>query len=509
MTAISSTATVLSARILHRLYRDSVALMAIASATEKLDGVVRVGAVMATPANLGLLADSGMLPEGLQAVPDDLVFVVRGRDDQTVSDALDAAEASLTAVESTGNVTEQRPSTLPEGIAAAAQRDAANPANLVTISVPGTYAPIVAEQAIRRGLHVLCFSDNVSVADEVRLKTMAVERRLLMMGPDCGTAILDGVPLGFANVIRPGAIGIVAASGTGAQEVSRLLDLADDGVSQLIGVGGRDLSAEVNGLMTNLAIDYLVEDESTTVIVVVSKPPAPAVADSLLQRLAQIASSGKPTIACFLGLKDSDPADEGGVYVRGTLEGGALIAARLGGHPLTMTEPAAPTPQSGGGRILGLYTGGTLAAEAKVILKRAGVDAEILDLGDDEYTAGKPHPMIDPTVRADRIAAAGSDPTVGVILVDVVLGHGATADPATPVAAAATIARAAATADGRELTVIGSICGTDGDPQGLTRQREILQTAAIALSPTNASAARLALAYTSFGNSAGPNKEHA
>lgn len=144
-----------------------------------------------------------------------------------------------------------------------------------------------------------------------------------------------------------------------------------------------------------------------------------------------------------------------------------------------------------------------------MILKRAGVDAEILDLGDDEYTAGKPHPMIDPTVRANRIAAAGSDPNVGTILMDVVLCHGATADPATPVAAAVTTARAAATADGRELTFIGSVCGTDGDPQGLTRQREILQTAGIALCPTNASATRLALAYMSSDNSAGTNEEHA
>ncbi|HOW01870.1 MAG TPA: hypothetical protein PLY19_10460 [Rhodoglobus sp.] len=214
--------TVLSSRVLPHFYRDSVALMAIASTTEKRDGVVRVGAVMATPANLGILADSGMLPDGLTAAPDDLVFVVRGTDSEIVTAALDAAEAGLTAVDAGSATEEQRPGTIDEGVSVAALAE--RPANLVAISIAGTYAPVVAEQALRGGMHVLCFSDNVAVADEVRLKTLAVEKRLLMMGPDCGTAILDGVPLGFANAVARGSVGIVAASGTGAQEVSRLLD---------------------------------------------------------------------------------------------------------------------------------------------------------------------------------------------------------------------------------------------------------------------------------------------
>ena len=477
--------TVLSSRVLPHFYRDSVALMAIASRTEKRDGVVRVGAVMATPANLGILADSGMLPDGLTAAPDDLVFVVRGTDSEIVTAALDAAEAGLTAVDAGSATEEQRPGTIDEGVSVAALAE--HPANLVAISIAGTYAPIVAEQALRGGMHVLCFSDNVAVADEVRLKTLAVEKRLLMMGPDCGTAILDGVPLGFANAVARGSIGIVAASGTGAQEVSRLLDGAGAGVSQLIGVGGRDLSAEVGGLMANLALDFLIDDPDTTVIMMVSKPPAPEVADALLARLAGIAANGTPVVACFLGQDDSDTD---GVLVRGTLEGGALAAAGLAGHPFTVTEPEpvhAPP-----GRVLGLYTGGTLASESKIILKRGGVVAEIIDLGDDEYTAGKPHPMIDPESRAEKIAAAGSDATVGTILLDLVLGYGANTDPATPVATAVAQATAAAAADGRTLLVVGSVCGTAGDPQGLARQRGILTSAGVVLAETNAAAARLA-----------------
>jgi FdrA protein len=479
--------TILLSRVLPHFYRDSVALMAIASLTEKREGIVRVGAVMATPSNLGILAESDMLPDGLTAAPDDLIFVVRGTDIVTVTDALDAAEAALTAVDQGSSTDEQRPGTIREGMAVAT--GAERPANLATLSIAGTYAPIAAEQALREGLHVLCFSDNVDIADELRLKRLAIEKRLLMMGPDCGTAIIDGVPLGFANVVARGSVGIVAASGTGAQEVSRLLDSAGAGVSQLIGVGGRDLSADIGGLMANLALDFLVEDATTTVILVVSKPPATEVATALLARLATIAAGGTPVVACFLGQEDSD---RDGVVVRGTLEGGALAAAALAGHPFTVAELDVHTAPPG--RILGLYTGGTLASESKIILKRAGVEAEIIDLGDDEFTAGKPHPMIDPESRAQRIAAAGADETVGTILLDLVLGYGANLDPAGPVAAAVTEARAAARAQGRDVVVVGSVCGTASDPQGLARQRGILTAAGVIVAETNASAARLVAA---------------
>lgn len=488
------TATVLDTRVLHHFYRDSVALMAIASTTEKREGIVRVGAVMATPANLAILADSDMLPEGLDATPDDLVFVVRGTSDEAVLDALDAAEAGLTTVENLTEMAEQKPGTIREGIAAATDADADSPANLVAISIAGTYAPILAEQAIKDGLHVFCFSDNVSLDDELRLKQLAVERRVLLMGPDCGTAIIDGTPLGFANIVTRGTVGIAAASGTGAQEVSRLLDLAGAGVSQLIGLGGRDLSEQIGGTMTGLALDLLEADEGTEVIMVVSKPPARAVAETLLARLADIAVRGKPTVACFLGLEDSDPDAAGhGVTARGTLEGGAIAAARLSAHDLTVTDLEATSPPPPG-RVLGLYTGGTLASEAKILLGRAGVEYEILDLGDDEYTAGRPHPMIDPAARAERIVAAGNDATVGTVLLDVVLGHGASPDPAGPVAAAVREARSSAEGAGRTIEFVAAVCGTMGDPQGLERQRGILRDAGVILAETNASAVRFVAA---------------
>lgn len=474
----------LQAKVFPRLYRDSVALMALASTVEKRAGVVRAGAVMATPSNLEILGRSGMLPPDLGAAPDDLVLVVRADDEQTATEALEAAVTGLTATEQSGGpAVEVAPQTVREGLAADSE------ATLATVSTPGAYAPAVVEQALRRGLHVFCFSDNVPLHDEVRLKRLAVERRRLLMGPDCGTAVLDGVPLGFANVVRPGPVAVVAASGTGAQEVSCLLDAAGTGISQLIGVGGRDLSAAVGGLMTDLALDLIAEDDASEIVVVVSKPPSAEVADRLLARLAGL---GKPVVACLLGAEDAD----GPVVVRGTLEGGAVAAAALAGTPLAPADPAddedGSAPLAGG--VLGLYTGGTLASEAKVLLGRAGVPAEVLDLGDDQYTAGRPHPMIDPSARADRVRDAGTRPDVGLVLVDLVLGHGASPDPATPLADAVRAARAAAAADGRELVVVGSVCGTAGDPQDIDAQRRILRDAGVVLHPSNAAAARDAVA---------------
>lgn len=483
------TATALVFRTFQRFYRDSVALMAIASTTEHLDGIMRVGAVMATPANLRLLAESDMLPDDLDAAPDDLLIVVRGETSEAAEAALAEAERALTTVETSTERAERKPETLREGIAAARERDPERPANLVAISVAGTYAPVIAEQAIREGLHILCFSDNVPLEDEVRLKRLAIERGVLLMGPDCGTAILDGVPLGFANVVRRGPVGIVAASGTGAQEVSRLLDLAGTGVSQLIGVGGRDLSEPIGGIMTEFALDLLESDEETTVIIVVSKPPDPVVADRLLVRLRRLAARGTPVVACFLGLDDHD---DDSVLVRGTLESGAIAAAEAAGAALTITTPTA-TASVAGDRVLGLYTGGTLASEAALILERGGLTAEILDLGDDEYTAGRPHPMIDPSARAERIVATGDDPRIGVVLLDLVLGYGAAADPAAPVVEAIADARERARLAGRDLVFIGSVCGTDGDPQGRARQAADLERAGVLLAQTNAAAARLAV----------------
>ena len=480
----------LSHKVFPGLYRDSVALMSLAREIEGMDGVIRVGAMMATPANQTILARSDMLPDGVAAAPDDLIIAVRADTGEHASSALEAAATGLTSVDETGARREEtRPATIDEALAVF-------DAQLVTVSTPGAYAPMVIERALRRGLHVFCFSDNVPVADERRLKEMAVAARLLMMGPDCGTAIIDGQPLGFANVVERGSVGVVAASGTGAQEVACLLDRAGVGISHIIGVGGHDLSRDVGGLMTHLALDMLQDDPATGTILVVSKPPSPDVAASLLDRLA---SSRTPVVACLLGLDDA----EAPVPVRGTLEGAAIAVAERAGQQVPIGDEM-PTRFAGAAsgspsKVLGLYTGGTLASEAAVVLGRAGVDAEIVDLGDDEYTRGRPHPMIDPSARAEKVAAVGADAQIGVLVVDCVLGHGACADPATPLAVAAATAIARARAEGRALHVFGSVTGTGRDPQGLERQQAILADVGIVVFPSNAAAARAAAQYVTGG----------
>jgi FdrA protein len=476
------TSDYLGHRIFPRLYRDSVALMALASSLEKRDGVKKAGAVMATPGNLEIVSRSDMLPEELNAAPDDLLVVARG-DRAAVEDALASAEDGLDSRDdSTTGVVEARPKTITQGLE---RLDA----TIATVSTPGTYAPIVIEQALRAGLHVMCFSDNVSVADEIRLKQMAVERRRLMMGPDCGTAIIDGAPLGFANVVRRGSVAIVAASGTGAQEVSCLLDRAGVGVSQLIGVGGRDLSEEVDGAMTLFALDLIEEDDETSAVVLVSKPPAKAVADKVLGRLAALKV---PAVACMLGAEDTD----GDVPVRGTLEAAALTAVDLVGGSLAIDDPTTAVDQTVAPGILGLYTGGTLAGEAKVILKRAGRTPEVLDLGGDEYTAGRPHPMIEPDLRTEHILRAADRDDIGVVLLDIVLGFGSHADPAGVVAQAVNAAREVARTRGRSLRFLGSVTGTEADPQGFAGQVATAIGAGIEIFPCNASAARAAIRLT-------------
>lgn len=471
------------ARVFPRLYRDSVALMALAASLERIEGAEQVGVVMATPANLDILAASGMVPPDLDAHPNDLLVSVRAGSEQVAEQVFAAAEAGLQSREESRDDDQTvLAATLDEGLA---EMDA----SVVAISTPGTHAPVVAEQALRRGLHVFCFSDNVDVADEVALKRLAVGNGLLMMGPDCGTAVLDGRPLGFANVLPAGSVGMVAASGTGAQEIGCLLASTGIGVSQLIGVGGRDLSNEVGGLMTLQALDVVAADPATELLLVVSKPPAPDVADAVLRAMG---GQGLPAVACFVGARDEQ--HDSGVTVCGSLEGAAATVASMLGRRLPIDGPAPRVippsviaPPLGG--VVGLYTGGTLAAEAHALLAAGGVDADIVDLGDDRWTAGRPHPMIRPELRTDHILALAERDDISTVLVDCVLGHGSHPDPAGVLADAVTDLTSR-----RPLLVLASVTGTMGDPQGLAAQRRRLEDAGIIVHGSNAGAVRTALA---------------
>jgi FdrA protein len=492
-------------------YFDSVFLMRISQELEGLPGVSQAIVAMGTPSNTDSLRRVGFALEesAKRILPGDLMIAIDAQSQEAFDAASERLENLLAGTTEDGEAAADRPSTLREAL----EIDPA--ANVALISVPGEYAAREARQALRQGLHVMLFSDNVSVEDEIALKDEAIERGLLMMGPDCGTAILNGVPLGFANACRRGTVGIVGASGTGIQEISSLAHRMGGGISQAIGTGGRDLSRAVGAAMTRFGIRALGADDATKVIVVVSKAPAVCVIPDLLETLA---STGKPSVVQFVGFDPSkaDPAwlDSPSRFAV-TLEEATSFACDEGGYDPEVPQTIPIEPPTIDGNILGLYCGGTLCQEAWTLLDQAGVDAVsnvafecsgkkvrpdahvaghvLWDLGDDVFTVGRPHPMIEPALRDERVAKAGEDPRVELILVDCVIGYGAHADPARSLAEAARSAMEAAKADGRTLAVLASVTGTDLDPQGYAAQRKKLGSAGIFVAESNAAAVRMAI----------------
>jgi succinyl-CoA synthetase alpha subunit len=500
-------------------YHDSVSLMLVARELTGLPGVQDAAVVMGTEANKSLLEQSGLLsPEAQAATPNDLVIAVRieGSGDGVLAEA----EKLLTKKQSAEGGAEFRPKTI---------RGAVNTrpdANVAIISVAGRYAADEAWEALRRGLHVLLFSDNVSLDDEIALKTYARDHGLLLMGPGAGTAILNGVALAFANVIPSGPVGIVSAAGTGLQEVSTLLAKNNVGITQGIGTGGRDLKKEVGGIMFLEGLKALQADPATKVIVLVSKPPASDVAKKVIDQVLQ---SDKPTVVCLLGGEARPLVEAPHVYFTTTLQEAALTGARLAGADIPVAKEIIAgeiaqikaQAQSLRARLIstqkylrGLFSGGTLCYEAQVIWRdefeatvysNAPLSPEeqmadstrseghaTVDLGEEEFTIGRPHPMIDNDLRIRRILQEARDSEVGVLMLDVVIGYGAHDDPAAELAPVLKQARKIAAEDGRELVVIASVTGTEQDPQGLTRTSEMLAAAGVVVLKSNAAAARLA-----------------
>ncbi|HKA84938.1 MAG TPA: hypothetical protein VKD21_13795 [Acidimicrobiales bacterium] len=476
-------------------YHDSVTLMRASAAAQDIPGVETVIAAMGTDLNRALLVQAGF-PDP-EATADDLVVAVSADGPATAEEAVAAIERHL-AGRGAGAVGGGHQPPAPRTVESAAAR--APDAGVVVVSVPGPHAYVEAAAALRAGRHVMVFSDGVDVGAEVALKREATTAGRLVMGPDCGTAILDGVGLGFANVVVPGAVALVAASGTGAQQLCCLLDGAGIGVRHVIGVGGRDLTSAVGGVSTLAALAALDDDPAVEVIGLVSKPPDPEVAEAVM---AAAEGCRTPVVAALVG-----PG-------RPTLtDAAAEIARALGAaapDPQWWRPPAGPGPARPG-PVLGLFSGGTNAAEALVVLEErlgpvvsnvhhdparrigpfdsAGGAHAVLDLGDDALTAGRPHPMIDPAAVADRVRSGGAGAAAGpgVLLLDVVLGHGAHPDPASVLAPAL----ADATATGAAAVAV--LVGTHGDPQGLDRQAHALVGAGAIVHRSNAHAAAEAAA---------------
>ncbi|MGI5486956.1 FdrA family protein [Microtetraspora malaysiensis] len=444
------------------VYHDSVSLMRVSQALAALPGVSVAIVAMATELNVGLAREAGFAVPA--ATPGDLLVAIRASSEDAVREAAAELERRLAAREAAGAARrEDRP---PRTTRSAARAAGAGGATVALVSVPGEYAFLEALDAVEAGLSVMIFSDNVPVEQEILLKDRAREKGVLVMGPDCGTAVIGGAGLGFANVLRPGPVGVVAASGTGAQQVTSLLDLAGVGVSHLLGVGGRDLSAEVGGRSAIQALRALDADPATELILLVSKPPAPEAAGAVRDL-----GLGTELVTALLGPGRDDLT----TAVEKVL--GAL-GREVPVWPCWPAPSGAPgTPGSEcRGPLRGLYSGGTLCAEAAVI---AG-SGEFTDFGDDAYTRGRAHPMIDPTLRLEALDAVES----GVVLLDVVLGHGADPDPS------ARLAPAVARACGRGVAVVVALVGTDGDPQGLRAQAARLNEAGAAVFTSNAAAAR-------------------
>jgi FdrA protein len=452
-------------------YADSVTLLQVSRAVQGLDGVLAAQVAMATALNIEVLTEMGFEVPA-EATTNDMVVALRLTDTEALTAALAGVDQALRDANRRPDEgsTELAP---PRSTRSALRRSAGNLGRdaVVVVSVPGPSALVEAMDAVDAGRDVMVFSDNVPVEQEVALKRAASERGVLVMGPDCGTAVVGGLGLGFANVVSPGPVGIVAASGTGCQQLLALLDHAGVGVTSAYGVGGRDLSSEVRGASTREALRRLDEDPGVELIVVISKPPAPEVAAEIEEYAASLST---PVEFALLGPGKPD------------LTAAAEAVLRSLGHDVP-TWPVTGTAGPGTGVVRGLFVGGTLKSEAQLIAQETaapGGGHTFVDFGDDEYTSGRAHPMIDPSLRLEHLARAAADPATGVLLLDVVLGHGAEPDPA------ALLAPALA---GVSQPVVIAVVGTDGDPQGRDRQVTALVAAGAEVHLSNAGATRRAL----------------
>jgi len=461
-----------------------------------------------------------MLTADVQAATaNDLVIAVKADDDASADKALGNVEALFAKKAAEDENSDFRPKTIRGALSSYPE------ANIAVISVAGRYAADEAWEALTRGLHVLLFSDNVSLEDEIALKKYARDHGLLLMGPGAGTAIINNIALGFANVIPAGNVGIVSAAGTGLQEVSTLVAKSGLGITQGIGTGGRDLKKEVGGIMMLEGLKALQQDSATEVITLVSKPPAPEVVDMIM---SQVQESKKPTVVCFMGGDLSRVAEVETAIPAATLQEGGLMAAKAAGaaigdiKEMIAEETACLKAQAVRLKsdlkpeqkyLRGLFSGGTLCYEAQVIWRKMLTDPvysnaplpgepgledstksqqhTTVDLGEEEFTVGRPHPMIDNDLRIRRMLQEAADPEVAVIILDVVIGYGAHMDPAAELGAAVEQARQLASNDGRTLHFVASVTGTEQDPQGLKHTIKTLKQAGVIVCDSNAAAARL------------------
>jgi succinyl-CoA synthetase alpha subunit len=510
-------------------YRDSVMLMRISKELEELEGVEKASAMMGTDNNKQMLKDAGLYTdEAIKAGPNDLIIVVDAVSEVLADQALSKVDELLAVKrEEKGEITYK---TLSSALSAMPD------ANFVIISTPGEFAAREAMRGLNAGKHVMIFSDAVPLQEEVELKKIAYSKKLLLLGPGAGTSIIDGVGLGFANVVKRGPIGVVGAAGTGIQEVTRLIDV-ESGITHALGVGGRDLSLEVGGLGTLGALRFLAADPETKVILIVAKAPTTSVAEIVLKAAEE---TRKPVVACLLGASRTLVTRHGATYAATLADAAAKAVALVQGKKPKEVAFTAPRKwieaivkretenfAENQKYIRGLFSGGTLCTEAMLILRELVGDVysnipldprlklpstdrsehhTCIDMGTEEFTRGVPHPMIFFKPRCERLLREAKDREVAVVLLDVVLGYGANPDPAGELAGAIAEAKKRMEKSNGYLSIVASVCGTAHDPQGFEVQKKKLEDVGVVVMPSNAEAARIAALIATRGKVGGKLK---
>jgi FdrA protein len=492
-------------------YYDSVFLMGVNKRLSDTAGVQQTAVLMGSENNKELLADIGIHDALIDAAqPNDLIVAVIADSQQIVDKVLGDLDLALQAMTQSAPVSVWR--TFEDGLAQKPH------ANLVVVSIPGEYAAREARKAIEAGLNVFIFSSNVTIEEERALKRSASLKKLLVMGPDCGTSLIGGVGIGFANAVRQGAIGVIGASGTGLQEFTSQVHNAGLGISHAIGTGTHDVSDEIGGVTTFAALDALEADANTQVIAFVSKPPGKHVLARLLERLQK---SQKPIVCCFLGA-DRMPTTSNRLHFAATIDEAVLQSIQVIGSKAARLELSL-TPEelawcereqdewsSEQKYLRGIFAGGTFCYQSQQILRDAGVEVysnapldagftldhpdqsrahTLVDMGDEYYTLGKPHPMIDGSLRKERILAESLDPQVAVLFLDFILGYNASLDPVGELLDVIIQSKQAVKERGARLTVVASVCGTEDDPQDLNLQTGMLREQGVIVFNSNARAA--------------------
>lgn len=485
------------------LYYDSVKLMLVTNEISTVEGVNNASVVMGTDLNKDNLAGTGLLTEEAKSAgPSDLIIGIEADNEESITSALKILDQSLNATVEGQSNNEYKPRTLSRGM------EMAPKANVCIISIPGEYAAAEAREALEAGLHVMMFSDNVAIKDELELKKLAESKDLLLMGPDCGTALINGAPLCFANKVRKGSIGIVGASGTGSQEVMTLVHKLGGGISQLIGTGGRDLKEEIGGIMTIMGLRALEEDDNTKVITLVSKPPADKVVDKIIKVIKD--EIKKPVVLNFLGKQFEQEQDEN-IYFASNLKDAATISLKVaGGEKINKEKNEEKLSEvKKNGYVKGLYSGGSLAYECFFRLKEAFGDVQsnlsdkqpvkdihnlnnhvAIDFGEDEFTQGRPHPMIDSTLRSEIFKNQIDDESTAVIVLDFVLGYGANMAPQK---AFLEVLEQAKNEKKSIPIIVVDVCGTNEDPQNYEKVISELKKAGVIVKNSNWEAVNYAI----------------